>query len=74
MIRTMPKRTSDEPLFTRAVAFRITDPALWEAVEALIDQQEYPTTFTDIMTIALREHVKAKGLYKPKPKRKPSDN
>ncbi len=57
---------SDEPLFSRPVAFRITDKALWDGLEELIDEQEYPTTITDVMVIALREHLKAKGKYKPK--------
>jgi hypothetical protein len=65
-----PNKPTDEPLFSKQVAFRITDRDLFEAVEELIAEQEYPTTFTDVMVIALREHMKKKGKY-PRPRRKP---
>ncbi len=68
MLAVAKKPTDGEPLFSRQVAFRITDPALWEGVAELLAEQEYPTTFTDIMVIALREHLKRKGKYHPRKK------
>jgi hypothetical protein len=69
---TMPKKTNkpadDAQPFSKQVAFRILDRDLWEGVEALIAKQEFSTTFTDVMVIALREFLKKKGEY-PRPKR-----
>jgi hypothetical protein len=65
-----PSQKPAEPLFSRTIACRITDPTLSEALDELIAEQEYPTTITDVMVIALREHLKAKGKY-PRPRRKP---
>lgn len=59
---------SDEAPFSRQVGFRIIDPALWEGLQELIGEQEYPTTISDVVTIALREHLKAKGKYRPRRK------
>lgn len=60
-----PAKASD---FSRTVACRITDEDLWDALEELIDEQKYPTTFTDVITIALQELLKKEGKY-PRPKR-----
>jgi hypothetical protein len=50
-------------------SFRITDPGLWAGLQELIGEQEYPTTITDVMVIALREHLKRKGKYHPRPRK-----
>lgn len=75
MLAVAKKKDETEPaepltLFSRPVAFRITDPGLWEGLQELIEEQEYPTTITDVMVIALREHLKRKGKYHPRPKKR----
>lgn len=68
MVR-VAKRKSDKPEesgFSKQVAFRITEPDLWNALMELIERQKYPTTTTDVMTIALQGLLKSEGLYPPK--------
>lgn len=68
MTKKLTKPAEDETPFSKQVAFRIVERDLWEGVEALLAKQEFPTTFTDVMTIALRDLLRRKGEY-PRPKR-----
>jgi hypothetical protein len=73
MLATMaknPEKADDS--FVKQLTFRIFDRDVWDAVQELIAEQKYPTTVTDVMFIALKDHLTREGKL-PRPKKRKPD-